>query len=265
MKALEEQRRANQQHERDGDLRDHQAGAKALPVAAGLRAALAHRRGQVPPRREPGRGAEHDAGHQRDPRREGEHAGIDADLLGPRREPAHEGHQQIERQPGEKQPEQAAGQRDQQALGDELSHQAAASGAKRGAHGQFPPAPHRPRQRQVRDIRARNQQHQHRRAGKRQQHRLGAGDELIAEHRGAGHQTLRPLVVPGVIPAERRGDGGDLGGSLRLGHPWRQPPEDAQPCEGAVAKLRKVLLRPRAERARRRRHVDVVRTRILRK
>ena len=77
----------------------------------------------------------------------------------------------------------AAGDRQQRALGQQLPHQPPASRAERGAHRQLAIAPQHARERQVGDVRARDQQHEPGRAEQDQQH-LARADGQLLEHVG---------------------------------------------------------------------------------
>ena len=66
------------------------------------------------------------------------------------------------------------------ALGQELANQLPASGAERGADGQLPLAPQQPRQREVGDVRAGDQQHETGRAQQDQQQRPRLARQLVA-------------------------------------------------------------------------------------
>ena len=57
-------------------------------------------------------------------------------------------------------PSAAADQAEDHALGEQLADQAAATGAERGPHGDLALARRRAREQQVRDVHARDQQHE---------------------------------------------------------------------------------------------------------
>ena len=69
-------------------------------------------------------------------------------------------HQEVEPEHGQRRPSAGAGQREDEVLGEELDAQAPPSGPQRGAHRQLPLPPHQPGEREVRDVRARQQQHE---------------------------------------------------------------------------------------------------------
>ena len=77
-------------------------------------------------------------------------------------------------------PNDAAGEREQRALGQQLPNEPAASGAERRAHGQLAVAAQQPRERQVRDVGAGDQQHEPGRAEQDQQHRPRVARQLVA-------------------------------------------------------------------------------------
>ena len=89
--------------------------------------------------------------------------------------------EQIERQPGETDPDRAAGQRQITLSVTSCRSSRAAPGAEGGAQRHLAAATDGARQRQIGDVRARDQQHQHRRAGDREQHRPRVADQLLLE------------------------------------------------------------------------------------
>ena len=105
-------------------------------------------------------------------------------------------------------PNSAAGEREQRALGEQLAHQPAASGAERRADRQLAIAPQQARERQVRDVGARDQQHQAGRPEQDQQHRPRVARHLLAHAGGrrgeAGAGPVGGLVVRREAPADRR-------------------------------------------------------------
>ena len=68
-----------------------------------------------------------------------------------------------------------------QALGDELPQQPPLAGAERRAQRQFPIAPHRPRDGQVRDARADDEEHEAGRAHEDEERRFEVPRELAAQ------------------------------------------------------------------------------------
>ena len=140
------------------DLHDDEQVAEAEPPIAGDRPALILQRfGRRKRRRaERGHGAEDERRHEPDARGEREHAQIDRRVEVVGRELRDE-----ERRPeaGDRQPERRAGAGDEQALADELPRDARARGAEREAHRQIAPPRVGARQHQVRDVRARDEQH----------------------------------------------------------------------------------------------------------
>ena len=103
-----------------------------------------------------------DPGEERRAERKQQHAGVDADRGGARvNRPAYcTSRSRRQRRVTAR----AAGERDDQALGDQLSQQARAIGAERRAHRQLALTPQGPPERQVRDVRARDEEHEHGRA-----------------------------------------------------------------------------------------------------
>ena len=212
VEALNQERGAHEQHERHGDLRHNQAGAQSLArvTVAGLSAAIAHRLRRVPSRGQRRRSAKCNTSHDRDGHHEGKDSAVDRDLPGSGREPLDERGQHADRQPGEPKPEHAAGDGDQHALRQQLPEQPATAGAERRAERELTGAPHGPRERQVGDIRAREQKHQSRGTGERIEHRAGLHDERILEHARVSSDLLQPRVVVRERLVECRGDRRDL-------------------------------------------------------
>ena len=139
----------------------------------------------------------------------------------------------------------------------------AASRAERRADGELAVPPQQARERQVRHVGARDQQHQAGRPEQDQQHRPGIPRHLFAHaggrRREAGAGPIGGLVVRGEAPA----DDVDVGRRPLAGDARLQPAEDVQDREHARVLIDPALGRG-AKRARRRRHVDVVLLRVVR-
>jgi hypothetical protein len=118
--ALHHQPRAGEQHERERDLRHHERAPqppapRALP--AGTLAALLQSVVEVQARRFERRGdAEDDAGQERDGQRPAEHREVDADALEAHEVLRADGDERPDAPPRDEQAEEAAEQREQQAL-----------------------------------------------------------------------------------------------------------------------------------------------------
>ena len=161
-----------------------------------------------------------------------------------------------QRRPGEGEAGDAGHQRQQRALGQQLAHQPAAPGPQGGAHGELAVAAQHPRQRQVGDVGAGQQQHQAGRAEQQPQDRPRVGGQRRQHRRGAGAEPGLGAIDVREVLLEPLRHGGHLGGRRLEGHPGLEQPEHLQPREGAPVGD-DVALRRRAERARRGRHVDV--------
>ena len=102
----------------------------------------------------------------------------------------------------QQQPEDAADHRQQNAFDQQLTDDPPAAGAERDADGNLARAPRRPREQQVGDVGAGNQQHEADRAHQRpeDQRNLRAGDAVVEEHEigldvpvGVGEIVGQPL------------------------------------------------------------------------
>ena len=88
--------------------------------------------------------------------------------------------------PGDEQAERAADSREHEALGEHLANQLQASGAERRAHGNLAAPAREPRQDQVGDVGADDQQQEADRGRNQQQRRPHGGDELFLRRDDAG-------------------------------------------------------------------------------
>ena len=101
---------------------------------------------------------------------EREHPPVEADGLQPREILGRDHRQQTDERPREEETEQAARDREHQALDDELLREPAQRRAERGAHGHLALTRVSAREQQVRDVRAGHEEHQ-RHAGHQQKER----------------------------------------------------------------------------------------------
>ena len=108
-----------------------------------------------PRRREP----EQDAGHQRNRDREQQHRRVDAHFRQPRNVGRAEGLAKATPLQATATPAKTAHRREQQALGDQLTDQAGASGAEGCPHRELARPRDRSREQQVRDVRTGDEQH----------------------------------------------------------------------------------------------------------
>ena len=174
----DEERRANEQHQRQPHFDDDQDGARAvLPeAAAGAVAAFLNRRVEIDARRLQRRyEAEDQAGQQRNRDGEGEHAPVDADppaVEADARDVARVQRQQrADADDTQDHADRAAGGRKGDTFGQELADDAAAAGADRGADRHLAPPDGRANEEKIRDIRARDQQDERDRADQHEQRR----------------------------------------------------------------------------------------------
>ena len=103
--------------------------------------------------------------HEAHPRGRGEDAGVDANFVQPRDQRVTRVAEQRHAPDGGEQAQRAGDGREHQTLEQQQTHEAAARGAERHAHGQFPLAARRPDQDESGDARGRQQQHEQHRSG----------------------------------------------------------------------------------------------------
>jgi hypothetical protein len=159
--APQEQPRADHEHHGERDFRHHQRaaragarGPRARPRAAFLQAVAEARLAKVQQRSE----TEHDAGEERDAEGEDEHAPVERDLRGPRDAVRVRREQDPQPRDGKHDPDDAAEHCEGQPLGDELAQQPRAAGAKRAADGKLAVPRVGPREEQVGEVRACDEQ-----------------------------------------------------------------------------------------------------------
>jgi hypothetical protein len=160
--ALDEQRRAREQYGRQCQLADHKeaAGDPLVPRAAAARTVL-QRRDHVTPRIEDGgQGTEEKSREHGNAEREEQHGGVQLDGVRARQHRRKLGAEDRQGPAREENSDRAAGDREQHRLGQHFADNPAAAGAKREPDGLFATPERRPRQRQVRDVRAGDQQDQ---------------------------------------------------------------------------------------------------------
>ena len=241
-------------HEQAG-ADEEDEGERDLPDDQGLSQAQAsgHTRGLLL-QREPGlRAAGLQGGHEaeqqsrreRHRQREEEHARVDAgvqvDGVGQERdEPRADGGREDE-------PEQRPSDREQRALHEQLADDAPARRADRQPHRGLSAPRERPGEAQVRDVQAREQQHEDRRRQQHQQRPLQAPAEVRPalrrrQHVEAGGQEPAPLLLrdlwPALAPSVRLEHGLEPGLERGLRLPQRearlQASEDVKPSAAPV-------------------------------
>ena len=209
-RAANQQSGADEQQQRQRDFGGDQACAQPIAKAAARRSAAAFAQSRLDrAAREAKRGREaaQNAACDRDRERESERDGIDARLLEPR-------HARRARRddPGDEplRQHEAGGrrrQRQHRAFGQQLAHDAAPAGAERGADGDFASTGGAAREQQVRDVAARDQQHESDGAQQDEQTRSIAADELLAKRL---HRVAELAGVAWEVVAQPHGDGLEL-------------------------------------------------------
>ena len=227
-----QQARADEQHHRERHFADDERFADAR--AAGPDRAASGGRGEsrdgAAGRRERGHEAEHHAGQDRNRHREGEHAPVDADLSQPRNAGRSERDQRARAPVGDDEPRDSAGHAEHDALGQELLHEPPASGAERRPHGHLARAAVRPREQEVGDVDARDEQHERDRAEQDQQRRPDAAhDPILQTHRG--HHAI--LVGARKVARETLGHDGHRAIRAVEADRWFQPGNRADPLRTA--------------------------------
>ena len=201
-------------HDGERDLGDDQHGTRATAAAARAAATRAF----VERGRERGTGslqrgskAGDEARHQRRERRDREHARIDTDRGDTSEALGQRCRQHAYAPPGEGETGDGPGRRHDEALDQHALNQSTAAGAECRPHGRIALLHRRTSEPQVRDVRARDEQHDADRGEEHEHPRTrGGADEMIAERANAD-------AASGVGRAIGRGDGrGDLR-HLRLG------------------------------------------------
>ena len=187
------QARGDERHDRQRDFRDDESA---------LQRAAAHHRGsgaarierltqRIAGEEQRGNQAEHDAGRNREPDRPEHDEAIDRDLGLPRQMDWTEPIEDAYTAACQQQPARAAEYREHEVLGQELPHEAEPRGAQRTADRELALARLGPRQHQVRDVDARDEQHEADGDAKRHQRRLGVARDDFTQ--GADRQA-QPLV-----------------------------------------------------------------------
>ena len=183
--AGKEQPGPDEEHERQRDLEGDQRAPHEARVAAGRAGApvLAQDQVQVEPRELRERdGADDEALHQRDPDREGDDDPVHPDLVTARQLRQAERREPLEPGRAERQPEEPAGQRQQQRLGEQLPRDPRVSGAERMARGELLHSSAGAHEDEIGDV--------------------GGGDEQHEQH-AAPEQVQRPAHVADDIGFER--------------------------------------------------------------
>ena len=178
------QPRADQQDDRQGDLGDHERVARAVAFAAVARAAAAFlERGRQPRAREAQHGneAEEDTREERDAQREGQHDGVDADLVEARQVLRPDCREQADAGRGEPEAAETAEEAEREALGQQFGGQPPPARAERRADGQLLLSPLGAHEEEVGDVGAGDEQHDADGAEEDPEHRADVADEVVGE------------------------------------------------------------------------------------
>ena len=155
-----------------------------------------------------------------------EDAQVECDGADPRHPVGHRALQHLDAPPGDQHGQRRAGEREDEALDQQLTDEAPAPGAERGADADLALAGGGARQLQGRHVDTGNQQHQ---ADRAQQHQhpgpCPRPDHVVVQRLDAGQRVLVPL---GVLGPERLRDLVHARLRLRHGHPRRQAADDLQ-------------------------------------
>ena len=148
--------------------------------------------------------------------------------------------------PGDGNAEDGTRAAEQQALGEERAPQRAGARAERRADRQLAFAPHRPREDQVRDVRARDDEHQGRRGEKHEQDGPRRRHNLIAQADGVDAEVGRGRVGLGMFLDDRTVDGPQLGArGLELDARRQAPEELRHPVHSPILHRRRKMVRAR--------------------
>ena len=116
--------------------------------------------------------------------------------------------------------------RQEHALGQQLSGEAAAAGAERRPHRQFLLPRQRPRQQQVGDVGARDQQHESHRRAQHDERETDTPDCLLLQRQHAKRQSAVGGIEIRMVPPQVRGESLELGSRLLDRRARRQRRED---------------------------------------
>ncbi len=224
----DQQPRAHQQDQRRRHLDEHQEvahqpGSAARRLAA---ATLAERALEVALRRMEGRKETEDqAGDECEAEGEAQDRPVETDLAGAGDAVGAHGHQHPRARDPEGEPQQAAGEAEHEALGQELAHQAAARGAQGSADRDLALARRHAGEQEIGHVGTRDQQDHAHGHHENQQGRPNGLDHPVLEQ----HEVHAPSrVVVRVLLLEPLGDAGDLRLRALQGHPVREPADDAE-------------------------------------
>ena len=203
--ALEREARRREQHEREGELGGHEGAASARGGAARALAAVeGERAGESGGRGlERRRDAEEERRSDRQRAGEDQHPRVDPRVVDARQRRGREPDQGGAAETGQGDAERAAGRGEHEALDQELTDQPPAARAEGRPHGHLVPPAQRPREQQVGDVRAGDQEDEADRARQDRERRPHRTRELVAEGNDR-HRSGR--IVGGVLGSEPAAD-----------------------------------------------------------
>ena len=233
----QQQAATDEQHDGGRHLRHHQDRTRSLAAAADPRPGSFVQPGhtRLPAAAQCRHDAEPDADGGGQQQREAQDAQVHRRHLRDGERMRHQPRQHGHGHRGDGQAQRAAGQGEEQALGEELADETLAAGSQGRPHGQLLPTRHGPREQQARQVGARDQQQAGGRAQQREGQHPRLDGQLVAQpvDRRAG---LRVRV--GIRALQLRGDHLHLGASLLERDVPGQPRHDVQVVVCAVREVR---------------------------
>jgi hypothetical protein len=141
-------------------------------------------------------------------------------------------------------PKATTDQREQDALGDELTHDPSAPCTERRPHGDLCLAPGRPDEQQVRDIGARDEEHERHGAEHRVECSPDIADDLFSERL---HHPAERGVAFGIQPGESLRDLAHI--TLRHvdSHAWLEARDRREKVRAAISRIEHPILKPKRD------------------
>ena len=227
---------AGEQHHRHRDLGDDQPALQSLlPRSTGEPVRAGRDQGTLGVlARERRREREEQRDRDREPEREPEHHAIEPDLGGARRVPGDEADQQLEPAERDDETERGPHEREQEVLDQQQPPQPTVPGAERGAHHQLVPPSHAAHQREIGDVRRRDDQDERRGTHQQPEGQLGALADGLLEGNDRDPVVGAGVVRVGILSLESGVDGGDLGPRLVERRARLQPSDQLGHAVGAT-------------------------------
>src|SRR5262249_3571794 len=194
--AAQEQSCARQQYQRDGDFTHHQRLSQALAAraASALPPALLQAIVQASPQQlQDRRESEDKPGDERDQKRKRKNAAIQVNSNAAGHTMGQQPGERLKTSPRQQNPQSAARERKQGALGEELAGQSRAISAKRSADGNLLFARGGTSQQKVGRVGACDQEHGNYAGEQHQQQRTGGADQQFLQRRD--HNIIEPFIV----------------------------------------------------------------------